>query len=223
MLQKCTVSQSLWDTVLKLQNDICLEKFVLGGGTGISLQIGHRMSDDIDMFSNEPMENTKIVNRMTALYGNNFEIFNNEDSVLQYSLDGIKIDLVSFKYNLIENIKIEDDIKMFGLKDLAAMKLAAVGSGIRHKGKDYVDLVYLLKHFPLGDMFEYYKKKYDKDDISFIKKRLCEGKTVNPYEWSTLKMLDKSIFLSDVPDMLTEEVNKYNKGHELITKKKWFG
>jgi hypothetical protein len=222
MLQKHTISQSIWDTLLRLQEDSCLEKFVLGGGTGLSLQIGHRVSEDIDMFSNEPMKKDGIINSLNALFGNKITLFYSDDSVLQISIDDIKVDLVSFNYTVLEDIKNEENIRIFGLKDIGAMKLAAIGSNTRHKAKDYTDIAYLLKYISLETMLESFCKKYNKNDITYIKKRLCEGSTVNPYEWNTVKMLDKSIYLSDVPKMLTDEVNRYNKSHDLITKRRWF-
>ena len=42
----------------KLQaNDIVCEKFYLGGGTALALQLGHRRSEDIDFFSESEFRN----------------------------------------------------------------------------------------------------------------------------------------------------------------------
>jgi predicted nucleotidyltransferase component of viral defense system len=159
---------------------------------------------------------------LNALFNTKIIPYYYEDTILQFSIEDIKVDLVSFKYNIIGDIKNEEEIKIFGLKDIAAMKLAAIGSDTRHRAKDYIDVVYLLKYIPLETMFESYKEKYEQKDITFIKKRLCEGSTVNPYEWKNIKMIDNSIYLSDVPKILTDEVNKYNKKQKLFNKiKKW--
>ena len=49
MLQKHTVSKSLLRLLKDLQSDIVFKDYFLVGGTALSLQIGHRISDDIDL------------------------------------------------------------------------------------------------------------------------------------------------------------------------------
>ncbi len=48
---KNTVSDLLWETLTQLMNWEELSTFRLVGGTALSLQIGHRMSVDIDLFT----------------------------------------------------------------------------------------------------------------------------------------------------------------------------
>jgi predicted nucleotidyltransferase len=48
-----TVSKGLRKILLELSNHPTIEKFTLVGGTALSLQIGHRQSEDIDLFTDE--------------------------------------------------------------------------------------------------------------------------------------------------------------------------
>ncbi|MDR1179168.1 MAG: nucleotidyl transferase AbiEii/AbiGii toxin family protein [Spirochaetales bacterium] len=48
MLQKGSVKKSLWDLLRVLQKSTVFDKYFLVGGTALSLQLGHRISDDID-------------------------------------------------------------------------------------------------------------------------------------------------------------------------------
>ncbi len=50
-LHQETVSDILWDVLQKLMNIELLLPFRLVGGTSLSLQLGHRMSVDIDLFT----------------------------------------------------------------------------------------------------------------------------------------------------------------------------
>lgn len=43
-------------------NDKAFKDFILVGGTALSLQIGHRISVDIDLFSSKPFDSSKISN-----------------------------------------------------------------------------------------------------------------------------------------------------------------
>jgi len=49
-LHKQGISQFLWDTLCRFQNEKLFANYYLVGGTALSLQIGHRISDDIDLF-----------------------------------------------------------------------------------------------------------------------------------------------------------------------------
>lgn len=51
MLYKETVSSSTLELLITLMKDVKLGQFVLVGGTSLSLQLGHRVSVDLDLFS----------------------------------------------------------------------------------------------------------------------------------------------------------------------------
>ena len=51
MLQEKSVGDSLWNLLKELQGSKVFDDYFLVGGTALSLQIGHRMSDDIDLFT----------------------------------------------------------------------------------------------------------------------------------------------------------------------------
>ena len=53
MLQKKSVRDPLWNIVIGLQKDTTFDKYFLVGGTALSLQLGHRISYDIDLFTRE--------------------------------------------------------------------------------------------------------------------------------------------------------------------------
>lgn len=52
MLHYETVTPYLRSTLMRLMTDATFDRFRLVGGTSLSLRIGHRMSIDIDLFSN---------------------------------------------------------------------------------------------------------------------------------------------------------------------------
>lgn len=54
MLHLNTVSEELYSCLYKLMQDELFSPFRLVGGTALSLQLGHRMSVDIDLFSDLP-------------------------------------------------------------------------------------------------------------------------------------------------------------------------
>ena len=51
MLQAQSVEKSLWNLLKDLQGKEVLRGYFLVGGTALSLQLGHRISHDIDLFT----------------------------------------------------------------------------------------------------------------------------------------------------------------------------
>lgn len=56
MLYQTTVEDSTLELLKRLMNDEVFKDFVLVGGTALSLQLGHRISVDIDLFSETPFK-----------------------------------------------------------------------------------------------------------------------------------------------------------------------
>ena len=66
MLQTSTVKESTFELLKRLQAEPLLSTTRLVGGTALSLQIGHRESEDLDLFSVEPLEGM-LVQQMLGL------------------------------------------------------------------------------------------------------------------------------------------------------------
>ncbi|MCL2127239.1 MAG: nucleotidyl transferase AbiEii/AbiGii toxin family protein [Treponema sp.] len=215
MYQTKAISDELLTILRQLQNNAVFENFILGGGTALALQMEHRVSDDIDLFLlTDSLDINKITQYLQIHHGNSYEIFHTEENILQATINSIKTDFIAVQSNLIENPVKADGITFFGLKDIAAMKLRVINNK-KNRAKDFIDLCYLIQHFALEEMFEFYRIKYSCDDISNIKKILLESVLVNPYEWEKIKMLKHDIYLSDIPRILKNEVLNYNKKKQI--------
>lgn len=55
-----------------------------------------------------------------------------------YLVDGIKVDIVNYRYQWLDKPVVDQGIRMAGIKDIAAMKVTAViGRGTK---KDFIDI-----------------------------------------------------------------------------------
>ena len=210
MLQEHTVSKPLLNLLKDLQKDIVFKDFFLVGGTALSLQIGHRISVDIDLFTNKELNKDEIFNFLNKNYKGRYVLDNIQNSLLNTHIDNIKVDFVAIEANLIEEIKKENGIIYLGKKDIAAMKLKACAFR-GNEAKDFVDVYYLLKEMSMKDMFDYYKKKYDQSDITIIKKSLVFFDDVQDSSWSSIKMLSDTLSEKIIKQTLINELNNYNK------------
>ena len=209
MLQTQSVRKPLWDLLVDLQKKDILQNFFLVGGTALSLQLGHRISDDIDLFTKNDINKDEIIDFLNRDYKGNYQIHNIQTIILQISINGIKIDFVKYDFDLLEEIKSEKGIRYLGMKDISAMKLMAIANR-GDQAKDFVDIYYLLKEISLKDMFEYYKQKYCQKDISPIKRSLVYFDDVTESNWASVKMLKDILSVNDIKQTIINEMNNYS-------------
>lgn len=157
MLHKETVSEGTLDLINRLMADEQLKDFYLVGGTALSLMIGHRISIDIDLFTDKDFDAPLVAEYLKSQYETEVRSVN-KNSVSGF-MEGIKFDLISHRYPHVKPIEIRDGIRMLSLNDIAAMKVnAIVGNGTRIK--DFIDIYYLLKELSYRQIIESYVKKY---------------------------------------------------------------
>ena len=192
MLQTQTASPKLLELLKKLMQDDYFNGFDLVGVASLALQIGHRNSVDIDMFGNREID-TDLFEEKLKSFGK-VEITQSTKNILISSINDIKVDFVNYKYPLLQETKIIDSIRLASKEDIAAMKLNAIlGRGSR---KDFIDLYFLLKHFSLRQMFEFFKKKYAEGSEFLVYKSLTyfedadsqpQPKMFKPFDWELCK------------------------------------
>lgn len=159
MLQLKTIEPYTFSVLNKLMKIPELQGFSLVGGTALSLLYGHRMSVDLDLFSNKPFENIDIIEALKNGFGNSFIM---EDKPVRFGIfcyiDDVKIDIVRHPHPLIRPELNIDGIRMFSTEDIIAMKVQAILG--RAKKKDFWDVAELLNHYSILDFINFHKEKY---------------------------------------------------------------
>jgi hypothetical protein len=161
MLQKETIKDNTLELLKKLQREETLSTTRLVGGTALALQIGHRISDDLDLFSKEPLDINAIEQNLTHKF--NFSAHFISKGSVRGEIDGIKIDILHHPYEWIDEPVCEEDIIMASLQDITAMKL----NSIIHNGtrpKDFLDVAYLSQYFSYDNMRSLLVQKYPEYD-----------------------------------------------------------
>jgi predicted nucleotidyltransferase component of viral defense system len=181
-----TVSPLLKEILLDLMQEELFLPFRLVGGTALSLQIGHRMSVDIDMFTDADYRSIDFVaiqnflqNKYTYFntssidviaFGTYFEVGNSKD-------DFVKIDLFYTDDFVFEELS-DDTVRMASVEEIIAMKLDVVLRGGRKK--DFWDLHYFLDKIPLEKMISYFQKRYPyNDDFDKIRPMMVDFTTAD--------------------------------------------
>jgi len=139
-----------------------LQKFYLSGGTALSLQLGHRESEDLDFFTQENFR-PEALQETLLTYG----ILKQTElarGTLNTFVQGVKLQFLQYPYPLIEPFKSWNNIQISSVADIACTKLQTIG--MRGSKKDFIDIFFLLQHYSLDDLFLLLKKKYPKVDYS---------------------------------------------------------
>jgi hypothetical protein len=161
-----TVSPLLKDVLEFLMQRPELEKFRLVGGTSLSLQLGHRISTDIDLFTDAAYGSIDF-DAIDRMLKKSFTYFQ-ESSVSNVALGrpyfvgksdlhAVKLDIYYTDKFLFEPILV-NKIRLADPRDIVAMKLETIVQVSRKK--DFWDLHELMEHFTLTEMISFYKKRY---------------------------------------------------------------
>jgi len=168
MLQLSTIEQSTFELLKKLQKLPLLAKTRLVDGTALALQIGHRKSIDLDFFGELDFDIQELIDNIKEFAS--LTILSESKNIHVYSINGIKVDFVNYKYPWIDDATCEDGILLAGIRDIAAMKIAAIiGRGTK---KDFIDIAFLLQRFSLKEILDFYSLKYNDGSIFMAMKSL---------------------------------------------------
>jgi hypothetical protein len=215
-LKKLGINKFLWETLCKFQNEKMFDTYNLVGGTALSLQIGHRISTDIDLFTNKKLDKDEIFSFAKKI-DKNVEIQNNSGMIFQIFYPNsdpektLKVDFVNYEYTLLEPLVENDEgIRLIGKNDISAMKMSAVGTR-GYEARDFIDLYYLLKEIPMEKIVENFRIKYNTDNIQHYLRSMNYFNDVSKEAWESVKMTHDRLSVKEIMKTLDFEVNKYWK------------
>lgn len=128
--------------ILKISSIIKGENFYLAGGTGLALQIGHRLSEDLDFFKNSIFNENFLISNLKAKVETFEEIFLEKQTVSVF-LDGVRCSFFFYDVPLcFEPLKIEG-IEIARWEDILAEKFKTLSQ--RGSKKDFYDIFAVIK------------------------------------------------------------------------------
>ena len=166
-LQYQTVTPQLKSALDWLMSEEIFNAFRLVGGTALSLQLGHRESVDIDMFSDLGYGDIDF-EAIDSHLNNSFDYVDSLDTAIigmgksyfvgDSANNCIKLDLYYTDPFIRKYIEI-DNIRLASLDEIVAMKVDVV-SRIARK-KDFWDLHELLNDYTIEQMLQLHKERYE--------------------------------------------------------------
>lgn len=179
MLRTETVPPATLELLKRLMEDERLNGFFLAGGTALSLQIGHRISIDLDFFTLDGFEENVFSAYMEDNAGFMLDFMGK--NTLKGKIAGIIVDFITHAYPLVDKVNSIEGVRLASLQDIAAMKLnAIVGNGTRLK--DFVDIACLSSYLAFNDMLTAYEHKYNSRNQVLVVKCLSFFDDINRAE-----------------------------------------
>jgi hypothetical protein len=174
--------------------------FYLAGGTALALELGHRISVDLDFFCKDTFSVPLLIEKLNTI--GNLKIDDQSENTFNGILDGVKISFFYYPYPLLFEKKEYKGIMLADEKDIGAMKIQAISG--RGNKKDFVDLFVLLKIYSIQELLGFFHKKYEKFNYNqlHILKSLSyfysaeenpEPVYINPISWAEVKKVIKNV------------------------------
>ncbi|WAC10685.1 nucleotidyl transferase AbiEii/AbiGii toxin family protein [Dyadobacter pollutisoli] len=172
------IDPGTFQLIQQIQATPGFSEFYLVGGTSLALQIGHRNSIDIDLFTAGDFVTDDIVEFLQPFFNVEVSSKRNLNSLFTF-INNVKVDFIRHNYSLIKSPKIEDGITFLSAEDISAMKLnAIINSGKRLK--DFVDIYFLLEHFSLNQIISFFETKYPHMNAVIALKSLSYFDDIDP-------------------------------------------
>ena len=118
-----------------------LQKYVLVGGSALTLHICHRKSEDLDFFTYDDSFDKKEILEFIQSFETK-EIINQTDEQIDLLLNGVKVTFFNARWSFLKPQKIEK-FNLATISMIASMKVNVLF--LRAKYRDYYDIYFLVK------------------------------------------------------------------------------
>ena len=160
MFQQGVSRQTASNLALLSQVDF-VKKYFLAGGTTAALHLGHRLSYDLDFFSENPVEPRVIVASLKDL--GNLKVLQNDEGTFNGSFNQVKLSFFVYPYPLLFPLIDYQGIKLADIRDIGCMKLDAISR--RGTKRDFIDLYFICKQHDLAKQLKWYERKFEKYSV----------------------------------------------------------
>ena len=159
MVEK-TLSKNTKSSLELLGASGLLKDAYLAGGTALALQIGHRVSVDLDFFTRKEFNERLLLSGLVKL-SKDFKLERSSNDTILGNIKGVRFSLFFYNYPLLAPPKKFLKINILTVQDIAPMKLSAISS--RGTKRDFIDLYFIAaveKILTLEEVFYLYERKF---------------------------------------------------------------
>jgi len=162
-VHKACLPNEGWKVLRDLSGIVAKYRAVLAGGTALALRLGHRISLDLDFFTDAEFDSEKVISAMRKTRFS-FRVLSEAKGSLIMEADGVKTSLLFYEYPFLDKPTLFHKIPIAGLLDIAAMKIIAINQ--RGTKRDFIDLFFVLQNVPFHKIAEHMVKRFGRERIN---------------------------------------------------------
>ena len=189
-----------------LNKEAMLKNFYLAGGTGAALQLKHRVSLDLDFFTEKDIDAKTLIQKIKTR--GEISIERETENTLIGIFYGTRVSFLKYDYPLFFDLKQIKGVNVADLRDIGCMKTDAISS--RGMKRDFVDLFFICREaISLKNLLSLFKRKYK--SVNYNMMRIL--KSLAYFEDAENNPMPKMIVPTswqEVKSFFKEEIKKIN-------------
>ena len=140
--------------------------FYLAGGSGLALQIGHRVSEDLDFFTSQPFVSSSLATSLAAKADKLEEILTEAQTFIA-DLEGVKCSFFYYEIPLVFTMVFYEGLKIAHWRDILAEKFKTLAQ--RGSKKDFYDIFCVLqaKKISLEEAVSIFRKRFQSSGVNY--------------------------------------------------------
>ncbi|OGQ57789.1 MAG: hypothetical protein A3J24_02160 [Deltaproteobacteria bacterium RIFCSPLOWO2_02_FULL_53_8] len=150
-------------TLRRLRGLVAANGFILAGGTGLALHIGHRVSVDLDFFTDKQFFTSEVFEEIKKL-GLKGRVIQDEKGTLTMFVNETKVSFLGYSYGFAEKLTYVEGVAVAGIYDIASMKVIAISQ--RGAKRAFVDLYFIMQDAPFWKVAQNLVTRYGADRIN---------------------------------------------------------
>ncbi len=156
-----------WNTVTPAMRQIMTafsktrlaKEFYLAGGTALALQMGHRLSVDLDYFSKTQSDIPALTEPLRRALKDFAPVLSDSSwGNLMFLAGGVRVGFYGYGYDLVRPWMQTEAGGLASVEDIALMKMDALLA--RASRKDFYDLYFICRRISLRELFDMAPQKY---------------------------------------------------------------
>lgn len=192
-----TVSPALRAVLADFSKSQIASEFYLAGGTALALQLGHRISVDLDFFSPTQSDIPALTEPLRRALANYTPVLADVSwGNLVFLADNVRVGFYGYGYELVQPLVTAESVSLASIEDIGLMKMDALLA--RASRKDFHDLYQICQQVSLRELFNLAPRKYPhiRDFEALVTRHMvyferAEQETPVPLlkvvEWETVK------------------------------------
>ncbi|HSB07522.1 MAG TPA: nucleotidyl transferase AbiEii/AbiGii toxin family protein [Thermodesulfobacteriota bacterium] len=162
---KDALPEKLEGVLRKITPVVRTERFYLAGGTGLALQIGHRVSEDLDFFRDTSFDPNSLLLTLKSKTDSSEDVVI-ESHTLLVSLEGARCSFFFYEVPLIYELVEFEGLNVADWRDILSEKFKTISQ--RGSRKDFYDIFAVIrsKTLTIEEAVSFFEKRFGQTNLN---------------------------------------------------------